>query len=113
MRLRAVVIILRKDGLFHLDQSIIHRRFNGGWKGFSKSKVKAVYPRCGYGVALILKHSQVDEDFGVPTLFLTQEQLEAIMEAMKRSDDLTAELLNKRSWGGKRPFVSTKLHLYM
>ena len=102
MRLRAVVLILRKDGLFHLDETRIVKSFDG-WNGFGNRKVKAVYPRAGYGVALILKPSQVDEDFGVPTLFLSQEELDAIQEAMHRSDELTHRLLG-RGWGGKRPY---------
>jgi len=103
MRLRAVVLILRKDGLFHLDEARIVRSYDG-WNGFGNRKVKAVYPRAGYGVALILKPSQVDEDFGVPTLFLTQEQLEAIQEAMEKSDELTYRLLGRGWFHGKRPY---------
>ena len=102
MRLRAIVLILRKDGLFHLDETRIVKSFDG-WNGFGNRKVKAVYPRAGYGVALILKPSRVDEDFGVPTLFLTQEQLEIICEAMRESDELTHRLLG-RGWAGKRPY---------
>ena len=103
MRLRAVVLILRKEGLFHLDEARIVRSYDG-WNGFGNRKVKAAYPRAGYGVALILKPSQVDEDFGVPTLFLTQEQLEAIQEAMEKSDELTYRLLGRGWFHGKRPY---------
>ena len=103
MRLRAIVLILRKDGLFHLDQAIIHSNFDG-WKGFSKLKVEAAYPRAGYGVALILKPSRVDEDFGEYTLFLKQEELDAIQDAMHRSDELTHRLLGRGWFHGKRPY---------
>ena len=96
-------MILRKDGLFHLDETRIVRSFDG-WNGFGNRKVKAVYPRAGYGVALILKPSRVDEDFGVPTLFLTQEQLEIIREAMSKSDELTYRLLGRGWFHGKRPY---------
>ena len=100
---------MRKNGLFHLDEARIVKSFDG-WNGFGAKKVRAVYPRAGWGVALILKPSQVDEDFGVPTLFLTQEQLEVIREAMGRSDELTHKLLG-RGWGGKRPYYM--LHEFM
>ena len=96
-------MILRKDGLFHLDEARIVRSYDG-WNGFGNRKVKAAYPRAGYGVALILKPSQVDEDFRVPTLFLTQEQLEAIQEAMEKSDELTYRLLGRGWFHGKRPY---------
>jgi len=96
-------LILRKDGLFHLDETRIIRSFDG-WNGFGKRKVKAIYPRQGWGVALLLKPSQVDEDFGVPTLFLTQEQLEIIREAMSKSDELTYRLLGRGWFHGKRPY---------
>jgi len=103
MRLRAIVLILRKNGYFHLGETRIVRSYDG-WNGFGNRKVKAAYPRAGYGVALILKPSQVDEDFGVPTLFLTQEQLEAIQEAMEKSDELTYRLLGRGWFHGKRPY---------
>ena len=103
MRLRAIVLILRKDGFFHLGETRIVKSFDG-WNGFGNRKVKAVYPRAGYGVALILKPSQIDEDFGVPTLFLTQEQLETIQKAMDESDELTHRLLGHGWFHGKRPY---------
>ena len=94
MRLRAIVLILRKDGLFHLDEAIIHSNFDG-WKGFSKLKVEAAYPRAGYGVALVLKPSPVDRDFGVPTLFITEKLFWDIYEAFRVSDQLTYKLLGR------------------
>jgi len=116
MKLVAVVIIMRKDQVFHLDQAIVTRRF-AAFKGFPKTKVQAAYrrnnPIDGYGVALVLQPSQVDEDFGVPTLFLTQEHLEVIQQALDKSDELTAKLLNRQSWKGKRPYASRFLYHYM
>ena len=112
----AVVIILRKNQIHHLDQAIIYRRF-AAFKGFPKAKVPAAYrknnPIDGYGVALVLQPSQVDEDFGIPTLFLTTEHLEAIQQALDKSDELTAKLLNRQSWRGKRPYASQFLYHYM
>jgi hypothetical protein len=52
--------------------------------------------------------SQVDVDFGVPTLFLTEEQLRVIQEAFKRSDELTHRLLG-RGWAvGPRPYMKVE-----
>ena len=99
----AIFIMLRSNLLFHLDEIRIVKSFDG-WNGFGNRKVKAKYPGNGWGVALILKPSQIDEDIGVPTLFLTQEQLEAIQEAMEKSDELTYRLLGRGWFHGKRPY---------
>ena len=109
-RLRAIVLVLRKDGVFHLDRARVVRSYDG-WSRFPVAKVKAVYPRNGWGVALILQHSQVDLDFRTPTLFLTQEQLETIQEAMRQSDQLTHKLLGRGWLHGARPYF--KLHELM
>ena len=110
MRLKAVVIILRKDQVFHTKDAIIHRSY-GGFSGFPISHVPAYYrknnPIDGYAVALIVQSSPADQDFGVPILFLSEDEVNAIREAFDKSDELTEKLL-KRGWTGKRPYQ--KLH---
>ena len=110
MRLSAVVIILRKDQVFHTEDAIIYRSY-GGFSGFSVPSVSAYYrknkPVDGYGVALILESSPADQDFGVPILFLSEDQANVIREAFEKSDKLTHELLG-RGWTGKRQFLKVE-----
>jgi len=106
MRLKAVVIILRKNQVFYTGEAIIHRSY-GGFIGFTPTSVPAHYrkknPVDGYGVALILEPSPADHDFGVPLLFLSQDEVNVIGEAFQKSDELTEKLLG-RGWTGKRPY---------
>jgi len=105
LRLQAVVIILRKDQVFDTGNAII-RQNHGGFGGFPVAKVPAYYrsnkPVDGYGVGLVLEKSQADIDFGVPILFLREEDVRVIDDAFHMSDQLTFRLLG-RSWGGARP----------
>jgi len=107
VKLAAVVIILRKNQAFDTGNAIIHRSF-GGFTQFPLPAVPAAYrsnkPVDGYGVALILQASQADVDFGVPTLFLTADDVDIIKEAFDKSDKLTHDLLG-RGWGGRRPYA--------
>ena len=110
MRLNAVVIILRKNQVFHTGDAIVYCS-DGGFSGFPVSHVPAYYrknnPIDGYGVALILQSSTADQDFGVPILFLKEDQICTIRKALDKSDELTEKLLG-RGWAGKRP--CHKLH---
>jgi len=112
MRLKAIVIIPRLGGWFMLRDAVIHRSW--GFKGFSRDRVPAAYrrdqPIDGYGVALILQPSPVDVDFQVPTLFLREDELRSIREAMLESDRLTEKRLG-RGWMGARPYL--RLHHFM
>ena len=113
MKLRAVVIVLRKNQVFHTGDAIIHRSYDG-FSDFPITFVPAYYrknnPVDGYGVALILQPSPADQDFGVPILFLSADELQVITEALDKSDKLTEKLLG-RGWLGKRPYQ--KLHHFM
>jgi len=108
-----VVIVLRQNQVFLTGEAITHRNY-GGFKGFPINVVPAHYrknnPVDGYGVALILESSPADQDFGVPILFLSAEEVNAIREALDKSDDLTEKLLN-RGWLGPRPLQ--KLHHFV
>jgi hypothetical protein len=81
------------------------------FSGFPVSHVPAFYRKGenvdGYGVALILEPSQIDLDFGYPTLFLSEEEVNVVREAFKKSDELTHNLLG-RGWTGKRPFIKVE-----
>jgi len=102
MRLRAVVIVLRKDGFFHTGDAIIYRSYDS-FTGFPVKQVPAVRQFSGWGVAIVLRQSQVDADFGAQTLFLEEQHLRAIEEAFRKSDELTHDLLG-HGWNGVRPF---------
>lgn len=110
MRLNAVVIILRKNQVFQTGEATIYRHYSS-FPGFAMPTVPAYYrkrdPIDGYAVAMILQSSPADQDFGVPILFVSADEIQAIMEALDRSDELTEELLG-RGWAGKRPYQ--KLH---
>ena len=113
MKLKAVVIILRKNQVFHTGEALIYRSYRG-FTGFPTPSVPAYYRKDnsidGYGVALILEPSPADQDFGVPTLFLSEDETTVIDEAFNKSDELTEKLLG-RGWTGKRPYL--KLHHFM
>jgi len=104
MLVRAIVIIPRIQGSFHLDKTEIYRSYRQ-FTGFQKTKVEAVRKGEGYGVALILEQSQLDTDFGEQTVFLTEHQKKAIVEAFERSDELTHQFRGKGWAYGERPFV--------
>jgi len=95
---------MRKDGFHHTGEAIIYRSY-GGFKGFPYPRVPSAYRNScpGYSVALVLRPSKADKDFGVPILFLSADELEVIQRALDKSDELTHQLLG-RGWGGKRPY---------
>ena len=104
MRLWAIVIIPRKDRVFLLDETIIIR----SW-GFERFRVKRApstrkAPN-GYGVAMILQPSPIDEVLGYPTLFIKADELEDLIKAMDRSDDLTHKMIGHGWTRGPRPYL--------
>ena len=100
---------MRKNRFFHTGDAIIYRKY-GELPKLKGPKVEAVRKGEGYGVALLLEPSQVDIDLGVPTLFISADEIQAITEALDKSDELTEKLLN-RGWLGKRPYL--KIHHFM
>jgi len=111
VRVDAVTLVLRRGGFFHTGEAIIHRRY-GGFTGFPVHGVKAAYRSGdlvpGYGVAVVMKPSQVDLDFCMPVWFPSEDEVLDICEAMDRSDELTAKILSA-PWKGKRPLVEVEL----
>ena len=103
------MIILRKNGFFYTGDVIIYRKY-GELPRLRGPKVEAVRKGDGYGVALLFEPSRVDVDFGVATLFISADEIQAITEALDKSDELTEKLLG-RGWLGKRPYQ--RLHHFM
>lgn len=96
MRLIEIAIVKRNNGFFE----------------FRGRKIEAVHPGNGYGVALVLKPSPVDGDFGVPVLFVSWEDLKAINEALDISDKETLKLRKGKGWNtGPRPYDKDGLKL--
>ena len=83
----------------------------------SDGKVRLGKYKPGVAVHLLLRRSKIDRDFQLPwnvvDFIITKEDLELLLNALEKSDELTADLLGKPGWGGKRPYASTKLHHYM
>lgn len=110
MRLRAIVLIPRISGVFRLKESVVYRSY--GFRGFPVDQVPAAYrrddPIDGYAVALILKPSQADLDFGLPTFFLSEDHVEKVREAFRESDELTHKILGRGWSNGPRPFLKVE-----
>jgi len=110
MRLKAIVIIPRRDGWFELRDAVAFRSY--GFKGFPVDRVQAAYrrdnPIDGYGVALILEPSPADVDFGVPIFFLAEDHVEKVHQAFKVSDELTHKILGRGWTHGPRPFLKVE-----
>jgi len=87
VRVKKIVVVLRQGGFFHYD----HHR------------IPAVRPGEGYGVLVILEPSQIDTDFGTYVWVPSQNEIEQILRALKKSDELTHELRG-RGWAGRRPY---------
>lgn len=111
-RLVAMLLIPRYAGYHHLSQAVIVDQAEPFT--FTIPKARADYPREGVGLHLILRRTKIDNDFQLPPGYvdwvITSYQYQLIGEALRRSDELTADLLKVSSWGGKRPFQPTKLH---
>ncbi len=87
MRVKKIAVVLRKNGFFHLENR----------------KIKALYPKDGYGVLVFLENSPIDKDFEACVWVPTAEDLERIRAALDKSDDLTHKMLG-HGWSGKRPY---------
>jgi len=87
VRVKRIVLVLRRGGFFY----------------FEGRRIEAARPGEGWGVMVILEPSQIDQDFGRPVWVPSQDEIEAIQRALKRSDELTHELRG-RGWAGRRPY---------
>lgn len=91
MIIKSIELVQRKDGFFYY-----HCR-----------KIVARKPLNGYGVALILEPSPVDDDFGENILFLSESQRVEILEKFKESDARTANMIGHDWTYGVRPYNYT------
>jgi len=87
VRVKRILIVLRKDGFFY----------------YEGQRIPAVRPGQGYGVMVLLEPSQIDTDFGTYIWVPSQDEIEQILRALKKSDELTHELKG-RGWAGRRPY---------
>ena len=90
MRIKEIAIIKRNEGFFE----------------FEGRRIPAVHHGNGFGVGLRLESSQVDNDFGFPILFLTNEDVQIIKKAFLKSDLLTFQLVG-HGWKSKRRRIRT------
>jgi hypothetical protein len=85
MRIKEIAIIKRAEGFFE----------------YEGRRIPAIHRGNGFGVGLRLESSQIDDDFGFPILFLTNEDIETIKKAFLKSDVLTFQLVG-HGWKNKR-----------
>ena len=105
MRLKAIVLIPRRDGVLRLSEAEAVIAL-GGWSGFKVDKVPSVRPTMnGYAVAVVMEHSLIDEASGCNLWFPKAWELEFLMKAMDRSDRLTHEMLGHGWLKGPRPYI--------
>jgi len=87
VRVKRILVVLRKDGFFH----------------HGNRRIPAVRPGEGWGVMVELEPSDIDQDFGFPVWVPSQDEIDEILRALKKSDELTHELRG-RGWAGRRPY---------
>ena len=105
MRLKAIVLIPRRDGVLRLSEaeSIIALE---GWNGFRADMVPSVRPTMnGYAVGVVLEHSPIDDEAGACLWFPKAWQLEELLKALQRSDELTHMMLSHGWLRGPRPYI--------
>jgi hypothetical protein len=90
MKVKKIVLVKRQDGNFM----------------FEGRKISAIKKGDGYGVAITLESSPIDKDFGVPILFLSEENRKQIIQLFDESDKLTAVMIGHDWKSGPRPFCS-------
>jgi hypothetical protein len=119
LRVKAIVLVPRKDGRWLLDKAVVFKRY-GSFVEFKDRKwlrermPKAYRKGDGVGVLTIFRApTKIDGDIGEFAVFFDWEHIKDLEEAFDKSDELTAKLTNKQQWGGKRPYTSPWLQHYM
>ena len=78
-----------------------------GFCWYKGRRIKARKHGDGVGVALVLEHSPVDEDFDENILFLSESQRREILAKFTKSDDLTVFIVGHDWDYGVRPYKKT------
>ena len=105
LRLKAILLIPRRDGILRLSeaQRVI---VLGDWEGFRADSVPSVRSSPnGWAVGVVMDHSPIDDLAGAFLWFPKAWQLEMILDALDRSDQLTHQMLNHGWSRGPRPYV--------
>ena len=108
LRLKAIVLIPRRDGILRLSeaQRVI---VLGDWEGFRADSVPSVRSSPnGWAVGVVMDHSPIDDLAGAFLWFPKDWELQEILKAMDQSDRLTEKILGRGWIKGPRPYV--KLH---
>jgi hypothetical protein len=105
LRLKAIVLIPRRDGVLRLCEAerII---VLGGWRGFEAEAVPSVRSSPnGWAVAVVMEQSPIDEASGADLWFPKAWELDEILKALQRSDRLTHRMLGHGWIRGPRPYI--------
>ena len=105
MRLQAIVLIPRKEGILRLSEAenIIALE---GWGGFKADAVPSVRPTMnGWAVAVVMEQSPIDMAAGCNLWFPKAWELEELLKALQRSDELTHQMLGHGWIKGPRPYI--------
>jgi len=105
MRLQAIVLIPRRDGVLRLSEALNVIALEG-WKGFKVNAVPSVRSSPnGWAVGVVMEHSPIDKAAAADLWFPKAWELEEILKAMQRSDELTHQLLGHGWLKGPRPYI--------
>ena len=105
MRLKAILLIPRRNGILRLSEAekIITI---GSWSGFKAAEVKSTRPTPdGVAVGVVMDHSPIDDLAGAFLWFPKAWQLEMILDALDRSDQLTHRMIGHGWNRGPRPYI--------
>jgi len=98
-------LIPRRDGILRLSEAEAVIALEG-WSGFKVDMVPSVRSTPnGWAVGVIMEPSLIDDAAGSPLWFPKAWQLEMILKAMNRSDELTHQLLGHGWLRGPRPYI--------
>jgi hypothetical protein len=92
-------------------EAIDFTKRSNGFHYFREHKFEAVKVGSGVGVLVSFSMSQIDADFKtvlasneVGLWPPSQDELDLIQCCLDQSDKETATLINKKKWGGRRPY---------
>ena len=78
----------------------------GDWEGFRADSVRSVRSSPnGWAVGVVMTSSPIDDLAGVSLWFPKAWQLEMILDALDRSDELTHKMIGHGWFRGPRPYI--------